>query len=104
MKTVYVAHKLSYGREFECVFNTLDELKRAIVKNELGKYNRDTKEIEYQEYSEENYQKALKKGQYKPHKVELHESEYILFDEYDGSSSFYIEKKDKRILSEVEEI
>lgn len=95
-KTVYVANKSSYGMSFECIFNSLHDLKNGIIQNEHGIWSDDDEEIPY---SEELAKKCIEGGGYTLYKVELHDDEYISFDEYDGQSFFRIEKKVKNILS-----
>jgi hypothetical protein len=96
MKKVFVADKSSYGSEFYNVCNTLDELKRAIVAQELQ-----FEDEEYTDdmYTEELFKKHCKDGQYRLFEVDLHEEEEIAFDEYDGQSWFKVVKKDPKILS-----
>lgn len=98
MKTVYTANKGSYGTEFMEVYDTLDELKRAIVNSALQF------EEEPYEYSEELYKKCATMNQYTPYKIELHDEEQVSFGEYDGTSWFFIEKKVANILSTSEKI
>lgn len=95
---VYTAAKDSYGTGFFQVCNTLDELKRAIVAQEIDN-------VEYTDdmYTEELFEKLKEKGQYHLAKVKLHPTEKVEFDEYDGASGFFIVKKDPpAILSSYE--
>ena len=96
-QVVYTASKQSYGYEFFQVHNTLDELKRAIVKHYL--------DDKYTEYTEELFEKCKKKGEYHLARIKLHPTEKVVFSEYDGMSGFSIEKKDPpAILSSCEYI
>ena len=91
--TKYTASKGSYGTGFFDVCNTLDELKKAIVAQEMD-------EDEEYFYTEELFEKLKKKGQFRLFEIKLHPDEKIEFDEYDGASGFSIEKKIKpEILS-----
>jgi hypothetical protein len=100
-KTVYVADKSSYGISFECIFNSLHDLKNGIIQNEHGIWHFGEKEIPY---SEELAMKCIKERGYTLYKVELHDDECITFDEYDGQSFFRIEKKVENILSTTTQI
>ena len=107
MRKVYVADKASYGAEFTREFDTLQELKEAIVKHQSVKYeytNDGDCIPHYSEYNEENFKKYKKRGQYTLYEVELDDSEFIWFDEYDGSSSFEIRKLEVEILSTYKKI
>ena len=95
-RTVYVASKSSYGMSFECIFDSLHALKNGIIQNEHGIWDDDDEEVPY---SEELAEKCIIGGQYSLYKVDLHDDEYISFQEYDGQSWFTIEKKNKQILS-----
>ena len=97
METVFTANKGSYGSEFMEVYDTLDELKRAIVKHSFyfG---------EAPEYSEELFEKCVIQYQFTLFEVQLHDEERISFGEYDGTSWFTIEKKERNILSTSERI
>ena len=97
MKKVFVANKNTYGLGFNGIHNTLDELKRAIVKHELNPF-----EYEDEEYTDEMYTEELFETCHKSYflfEINLHETETIEFGEYDGTSWHTIEKKDKNILS-----
>ena len=93
MKTVFTANKGSYGLEFMEVYDTLDELKRAIVSHTF------LFEEEKPEYSEELFRECATKNLFTLHEVQLHDEECIVFDDYDGTSCFKIEKKVSNILS-----
>ena len=96
MKKVFVANKSSYGTEFYDICDTLDELKRAIVSQELQ-----FEDEEYTDnmYTEELFKKHCKDGEYTLYEVDLHEEEEITFGGYDGQSWWRIEKIDPKILS-----
>jgi hypothetical protein len=99
MKTIFVAHKSSYGSGFFKECNTLDELKRAIVYHEIGRWGEGyTPEM----YTEELFKKHS--TDYRLYEVNLHDDECIEWDEYDGTSSFNIEKKDRNIFSTTNRI
>ena len=93
MKTVFTANKGSYGSEFMEVYDTLDELKRAIVSHTFQF------EEKKPEYSEELFRKCATENLFTLHEVQLHDEECIVFGEYDGTSWFGVEKKDRDILS-----
>ena len=93
MKTVFTANKGSYGLEFMEVYDTLDELKRAIVRHSLQ-----FKEEPY-EYSEELFEKCATQDKLTLYEVQRHDEERISFGEYDGTSWFTIEKKINNIFS-----
>lgn len=96
MKKVFVADKGSYGTEFYNICDTLDELKRAIVSQELQ-----FEDEEYTDnmYTEELFKKHFEDGEYRLYEVDLHKEEEITFDTYDGQSWFKVVKKDPKILS-----
>jgi len=98
MKKVFVADKSSYGTEFYDICNTLDELKRAIVSQELQ-----FEDEEYTDdmYTEELFKKHCEDGEYSLYEVDLHEEEEITFDTYDGQSWFKVVKTDPKILSKT---
>ena len=102
MKTVFIANKSSYGTGFFGVFNTLLELKQAIVDQETGVWDDDKQEILYGKYSEEMAKDAIEAGEYELAKINLHDEEEIDFHEYDGQSSFFIKKKVVKILSTID--
>ena len=95
MKKVFVADKSSYGAEFFEECKTLDELKRAIVYHEIGRWNEDKYTPEM--YTEELFKEHSK--DYTLYEIDLHEEEMITWLEYDGTSWFRIEKKDPKLLS-----
>ena len=91
MKTVFTANKSSYGSAFMSICNSLQELKECIV-------NQDYMFDEHKPvYSEELFKQ--KSYDYILYKVELHDDEEIIFNEYDGQSWFQIVKKHPNILS-----
>ena len=98
MKTVFTANKGSYGLEFMEVYDTLDELKRAIVSHTF------LFEEKKPEYSEELFRECATKNLFTLHEVQLHDEECIVFGEYDGTSWFGVEKKDRNILSTCKRI
>lgn len=100
-RTVYVADKSSYGASFECIFDSLHELKNGIIQNEHDVWSDDDEKIPY---SEELAEKCIREGGYTLYEVDLHDDEYISFDEYDGQSWFRIEKKNKNIFSTATKI
>lgn len=101
-KTVYAADKhSSYGMSFESVYDSLHELKNAIIQHEHGVLNDNREQIPY---SEELAKKCIEEGRYVLYEVELHNEECIVFDEYDGQSEFRIEKKVKNIVSTITQI
>ena len=98
MKTVFTADKGSYGLGFMEVYDTLDELKRAIVSHTF------LFEEEKPKYSEELFRKCATEKLFTLHKIQLHDEECITFGEYDGTSWFIIEKKVNNILSTIERV
>jgi hypothetical protein len=94
MTTVYTADKDSYGTGFFEIFPSLEELKRAIVAQQL-RFTDYTPDM----YTEELFQKHSKDGAYTLYEIHLHDDEKIVFSEYDGQSHFDIVKKNKNILS-----
>ena len=97
-KTVYAATKSSYGASFEKVFDSLEELKRAIVKHD-SPYRKRRKP-----YSEKSLKQVVEEDGYILYQVDLHEDEEIVFHEYDGQSWFDVEKKVKDTLSKCKRI
>lgn len=92
MKIVFTATKNGYGPSFEGVFNSLEELKRAIVKCGTGTNH----------YTEELYKDCITHDGFEPYAVDLDDSEEIVFHhdrwgehEWYINSWFTIEKKDK---------
>ena len=98
MKTVFTANKGSYGLGFMEIYDTLDELKRAIVSHTFQF------EEKKPEYSEELFRECATQNLFTLHEVLLHDEECIVFEEYDGTSWFIIEKKVSNILSTSERI
>ena len=98
MKKVYTAAKHSYGTGFFKIFDTLDELKRAIVEQEV----RNIFNLRGIKYTDDMYTEARFKKHsenYVLYRICLYEDEKIVFNEYDGQSDFTIQKKDPKILS-----
>ena len=96
MKMVFTATKSGYGIAFEGVFNSLEELKRAIVKCSNGTDH----------YTEELFQDCITHDGFEPYAVDLDDSEEIVFhhtrlcdEEWNVNSWFSIEKKDKSRFS-----
>ena len=96
MRKVFVADKHSYGAEFFVECNSLIALEKAIVEHE------ERWEKEKLPYSEELFKELS--VDYILYEVDLHDSEQIVFSEYDGSSRFKIEKKVSNLLSTKREI
>jgi hypothetical protein len=94
-RIVYVANKSSWGAEFAGVYNSLEELKRAIVNHSLSMYVPEDHIV----YSESLAKRIIEEDLYTLYEVNLHEDEHIVFDDYDGQSWFTIEKIDKNIFS-----
>lgn len=103
-KTVYTANKLSYGTPFSDICNTLDELKRAIVKQETH-YSRVYYDRKWTDdmYTEELFRKCVKEKDYHLCRICLHEDEEIEFAQDDGKSWFKFVKKDPGILSYIKD-
>jgi hypothetical protein len=103
---VYAADKRSYGTEFTDIFDTLDELKKEIVKEEeiYARWKEGHEEYTDDMYTEELFKKWSKDGEYELYEIHLHEDEQIMFGEYHGKSWFHIEKKDENILSTMKRI
>lgn len=97
MKTVFVATKSAYGAEFFEECDSLQELKKAIVAHTYMFK-------EEPPYTEEVFNECLKLGQFQMYEVNLHPSEMIVFNEYDGSSDFSIEKIERNILSTTKRV
>ena len=97
-KTVYTAGKSSYGTEFYGVYDTLDELKRAIVMHHLNTWDEEDEDYQADMYTEELFKKSAE-DRYDMYEVTLHSSEKIEFHEYDGTSSPYIVKIEPNYLS-----
>ena len=106
MTKVFAAHKHSFGADFMREFNTLDELKRGIVENELWSemYDYEKSESNYNDtmYTEELFKEHSES--YTLYEIELHEDEQLEWSEYDGQSSFRIVKKEVEILSTMKQV
>jgi hypothetical protein len=97
MKTVFVAEKSSFGGEFMDECNTLDELKRSIVAHEHRWCKVEGKNYTPKMYTNELFESV--KEDYVLFEVTLHDSEVIVWHEYDGTTWFKIEKKVPEFLS-----
>ena len=92
---VFTATKSGYGPAFEGVFNSLEELKRAIVESSTGTDH----------YTEELFKECLTQDGFDIYTVDLDDEEEIVFhhvyayEEYHTDSWFTIEKKDKSRFS-----
>jgi hypothetical protein len=106
MTKVFAAHKNSYGADFMREFNTLDELKRGIVENELYSemYDYEKSESKYNDtmYTEELFKQHSMS--YMMYEIDLHDDEKLDWSDYDGQSYFSIVKKDPEILSTMKRI
>lgn len=106
MTKVFAANKTSYGADFMREFNTLDELKRGIVENELWfeMYDYEKSESNYNDsmYTEELFQEHY--DGYTLYEIDLHDDEELQWSEYDGQSSFRIVKKKINILSTIKQV
>jgi hypothetical protein len=106
MKKVFAADKRSYGSDFMREFNTLDELKRGIVENELwfDMYDYEKSESNYTDdmYTEELFKEHSES--YTLYEIDLHDDEQLEWSEYDGQSSFRIVKKEIEILSTMKQV
>ena len=106
MKKVFAAHKHSFGADFMEEFNTLDELKRGIVKHELyyELYDAKTMKTKYTEdmYREDLFEEYSKS--YTLFEIDLHEDERLEWSEYDGQSYFAIVKIEPKILSSMKQV
>jgi len=106
MKRLFAAHKHSYGADFMREFNTLDELKRGIVENELyyELYDAKTMTTKYTDnmYREDLFEEYSKS--YTLFEIDLHEDERLEWSEYDGQSYFSIVKIEPQILSIMKQI
>jgi hypothetical protein len=95
MKMVFTATKSGYGPAFEGVFNSLEELKRAIVESSNGTDH----------YTEELFKECMTQDGFDIYAVDLDDEEEIVFhhvranEEYHTDSWFTIEKKDKSRFS-----
>jgi hypothetical protein len=106
MKKVFAADKSSYGSDFMREFNTLEELKRGIVENELwfDMYDYEKSESNYTDdmYTEELFKEHSES--YTLYEIDLHDDEQLEWSEYDGQSSFRIVKKEIEILSTMKQV
>lgn len=106
MKKVFAADKHSYGSDFMREFNTLDELKRAIVEHELyyELYDAKTMTTKYTNdmYREDLFEEYSKS--YTLFEIDLHEDERLEWSEYDGQSYFAIVKIEPQILSIMKQV
>jgi hypothetical protein len=106
MTKLFAADKHTYGSDFMKEFNTLEELKKGIVENELWfkMYDYEKSESNYNDtmYTEELF-KEHSKG-YTLYEIDLHDDEELQWSEYDGQSAFRIVKKDPEILSTMKRI
>ena len=106
MTKVFAADKRSYGSDFMREFNTLDELKRGIVENELWfeMYDYEKSESNYTDdmYTEELFKEHSES--YTLYEIDLHDDEQLEWSEYDGQSSFRIVKKEVEILSTMKQV
>jgi hypothetical protein len=106
MKKVFAADKSSYGSDFMREFNTLEELKRGIVENELwfDMYDYEKSESNYTDdmYTEELFKEHSES--YTLYEIDLHDDEQLEWSEYDGQSSFRIVKKEVKILSTMKQV
>jgi len=106
MKKVFAAQKITYGADFMREFNTLDELKRGIVENELYSemYDYDKSESNYNHtmYTEELFK--IHSVGYILYEINLHDDEKLEWSEYDGQSYFKEVKKETEILSTMKRI
>jgi hypothetical protein len=106
MTKVFAADKHSYGSDFMREFNTLDELKKGIVENELyfEMYDYDKSESNYNDtmYTEDLF-KEHSTG-YTLYEIDLHDDEKLDWSEYDGQSCFKIVKKEPKVLSTMRQI
>ena len=106
MTKVFAADKRSYGSDFMREFNTLEELKRGIVENELwfDMYDYEKSESNYTDdmYTEELFKEHSES--YTLYEIDLHEEEQLEWSEYDGQSSFRIVKKEVEILSTMKQV
>lgn len=93
---VFTATKSGYGGRFEGVFNSLEELKRAIVESGTGTDH----------YTEELFKDCITHDGFEIYAVDLDDSEEIVFhhnrhcdNEWYIDSWFTVEKKDKSRFS-----
>ena len=106
MTKVFAADKRSYGSDFMREFNTLEELKKGIVENELwfDMYDYEKSESNYTDdmYTEELFKEHSES--YTLYEIDLHDDEQLEWSEYDGQSSFRIVKKEVEILSTMKQV
>ena len=106
MTKVFAADKRSYGSDFMREFNTLEELKRGIVENELwfDMYDYEKSKSNYTDdmYTEELFKEHSES--YTLYEIDLHDDEKLEWNEYDGQSSFRIVKKEVEILSTMKQV
>ena len=106
MTKVFAADKHSYGADFMREFNTLNELKRGIVENELyyEMYDYEKSESNYNDsmYTEELFK--IHSVGYILYEIDLHDDEKLEWSEYDGQSCFKIVKKETEILSTMKKV
>jgi len=106
MKKVFAAQKNSYGADFMREFNTLEELKRGILENELYSemYDYDKSESKYNDtmYTEELFKQHSMS--YMMYEIDLHDDETLDWSDYDGQSYFTIVKIEPEILSTMKRI
>jgi len=106
MKKIFAADKRSYGSDFMREFNTLDELKRGIVENELwfDMYDYEKSESNYNDtmYTEELFKEHSES--YTLYEIDLHDDEELQWSEYDGQSYFSIVKIEPQILSTMKQV
>jgi hypothetical protein len=106
MTKVFAAQKNSYGADFMREFNTLEELKRGIVENELYSemYDYDKSESKYNDtmYTEELFKQHSMS--YMMYEIDLHDDEKLDWSDYDGQSYFVIVKIEPEILSTMKRI
>ena len=94
MKILFTAEKASFGPVFCETFDTLQEMKEAVVKTHTT-----------EQYSEALFRCLSRIYEYTFFRVELEDDEQITFYEIKGVSGFFIEKKEEpEILSSVEEL
>jgi hypothetical protein len=106
MTKVFAAQKNSYGSDFMREFNTLEELKRGIVENELY-YNLYDSETMTSSYTDDMYTEELFKEHsksYTLYEIDLHEDERLDWSDYDGQTYFVIVKIEPEILSTMKRI
>jgi hypothetical protein len=106
MKKIFAADKQTYGADFMREFNTLEELKRGIVENELYSEMYDYVKSK-SNYTDDMYTEELFKIHsvgYILYEIDLHDDEKLEWSEYDGQSCFRIVKKKTEILSTMKRV